>query len=140
MPVSVIHNIIQKKTCIDVIHSFELSFILIFQEVHLFYEKWLFQFFNEHKVPLANKKKKDKDVKNPCPKSPVSLLFLEILDVARISMFLLFLINYQAVVSDLAEEDRYTVQQTYTCNTYNKNLCKLLHILEIKPLSMNYMC
>lgn len=99
-----------------------------------------FNFFNEHKVPLANKKKKDKDVKNPCPKSPLSLLFLEILDVARISMFLLFLINYQAVVSDLAEEDRYTVQQTYTCNTYNNNLCKLLHILEIKPLSMNYMC
>lgn len=100
-----------------------------------------FNFFNEHKVPLANKKKKDKDVKNPCPNPPPPFsTFLEILDVARISMFLLFLINYQAVVSDLAEEDRYTVQQTYTCNTYNNNLCKLLHILEIKPLSMNNMC
>lgn len=97
-------------------------------------------FLTNTKCHWQIRKRKTKMLRTPAQTPPPFSTFLEILDVARISMFLLFLINYQAVVSDLAEEDRYTVQQTYTCNTYNNNLCKLLHILEIKPLSMNNMC
>lgn len=69
----------------------------------------------------------------PLPAKPNFLsFFLENLDLALVSMYFLFLINYKPIVSNLAKDDRYTDQQTCICNTCN--------FLKIKPLSINQMC